>query len=298
MIKLGIVSLESTHVDAFCRIFNSDSTDPWHLEGAQVVALCSQDNSPERIEQLRVEHNIQTVLTSPADLVPIVDAAMVLGRDGSRHLAQATPFLQAGKPCFVDKPLALSVDDCTAMVNLAIDAGAPLMSASGLRYSDELAAAFEEIGEEEIIHASLVGPGELYFYGIHLTDIVSAAMGSGVQCVSNLAEPGFDLIGLSFGDGRSASLQLLREAKARHQGELFTESGSVRFVVKDNIFYRRTMESFLGMVQSGEPPIMYEDLIEAVAVLVAADISASQGGRAVRLAELRPAREQMLPSLT
>lgn len=298
MIKLGIVSLESTHVDAFCRIFNSDSSDAWHLQGAQVVALCSQDNAPERVEELRSAHRIETVLTSPADLVPIVDAALILGRDGSRHLAQAAPFLEAGKPCFVDKPFALTVDDCTAMVNLAIDSGAPLMSASGLRYSDELAAALDEIDEEEVIHASLVGPGELYFYGIHLTDIVNAVMGSGVQCVSNLAEPGFDLIGLSFGDGRSASLQLLREAKARHHGELFTASGSVSFAVEDQIFYRRTMESFLEMVETGEPPIMYEDLIEAVAVLVAADISASQGGRAVRLAEIRPGREQMLPSLS
>ena len=298
MINLGIVSLESTHVDAFCRIFNSDSTDPWHLEGAQVVALCSQDNAAERIRELQDTYRIETVLTEPRDLASLVDAALVLGRNGSRHLEQSAPFLEAGNPCFVDKPLALTVDDATAMVNLAMDSGAPLMSASGLRYADELAAALEEIGEEEVIHASLVGPGELYFYGIHLTDVLSAVMGPGVQCVSNLAEPGFDLLSVSFGDGRSASLQLLREAKGYHSGELFTVEGSVRFVVDDNIFYRRTMESFLAMVETGEPPIMYEDMIECIAVLVAADISASQGGRAVRLAEIRPGREKMLPSLS
>ena len=167
----------------------------------------------------------------------------------------------------------------------------------GLRYSEELAAALDEIGEEEVIHASLIGPGELFFYGIHLTDVVNAVMGGGVEGVSNLAERGFDLINITFGDGRSASLQLLREARGQHQGELFTAGLSVRFVVRDRIFYRRTMERFLAMVETGEPPIRYEDMIEAVAVLVAADISASQGGRVVRLAELRPAREQMVPSL-
>lgn len=297
MIRLGIVSLESTHVDAFCRVFNSEASDPWHLEGAQVVALCNQDNAPDRVEQLRSQHNIQTVVNSPADLLPLVDAALILSRDGSRHLEQAAPFLEAGKPCFVDKPFALTVDDCSAMVTMALNSGAPLMSASALRYSDELAAALEQVGEEEIIHAALVGPGELYFYGIHLSDVVNAAMGPGVQAVCNLGEPGFDLISLSYGDGRSATMQLLREAKAKHHGELFTETGSVSFAIEDTIYYRRTMESFLRMVETGEPPVMYEDMIEAIAVLVAADISAAQGGRAVRLAEIRPAREQMLPAL-
>ncbi len=298
MIKLGIVSVESTHVDAFCRIFNSDSSDPWNLEGAQIVALCNQDNAPERVAELQETYNIETVVTEPRDLEPMVDAAMVLGRDGSRHLEQAAPFLEAGKPCFVDKPMTHTVDDATELVNIAVDNGAALMSASGLRYCDELTAALDDLGDEEVIHASLIGPGELYFYGIHLTDVISAVMGPGVQCVSNLAEVGFDLLSVSFGDGRSASLQLLREAKGAHHGELITSQRSVDFVVEGKLFYLRTMERFLAMAEGGEPPIPYEDMIEAVAVLVAADISASQGGRAVRLGELRPAREQMVPSLT
>ncbi len=258
MISLGIVSLESTHVDAFCRIFNSDSAEPSHLDGAQVVALCSQDNSPQRIEELKAEFEIETVLYSPADLVPIVDAALMLGRDGSRHVEQAMPFLEAGKPCFVDKPFAHDLDDARAMVDA----------------------------------------GELYFYGIHLTDLLNAVMGPGVECVANLAESDFDLLSVSFGDGRSASLQLLRNAKAGHHGELFTEAGSVSFVVESKAFYRSTMAEFLRMIETGEPPIDYEDTIETVAMLVAADLSAQQGGRPVRLAELRPGREHMAPSVS
>ncbi len=297
MISLGIVSLESTHVDAFCRIFNSDSAEPSHLDGAQVVALCSQDNSPQRIEELKAEFEIETVLYSPADLVPIVDAALMLGRDGSRHVEQAMPFLEAGKPCFVDKPFAHDLDDARAMVDAAVENEAPLMSCSGLRFSDELATALEQL-DGEVLHASLIGPGELYFYGIHLTDLLNAVMGPGVECVANLAESDFDLLSVSFGDGRSASLQLLRNAKAGHHGELFTEAGSVSFVVESKAFYRSTMAEFLRMIETGEPPIDYEDTIETVAMLVAADLSAQQGGRPVRLAELRPGREHMAPSVS
>ena len=297
MIRLGIVALESTHVDAFCRIFNSDSSEPTHLEGAAVVALCNQDNAPERVAELQEQWRIEIVVGEPRDLLGMVDAALVCSRDGAQHLRQAEPFLEEGLPVFVDKPFALDLDDANDMIALALESGAPVMSASGLRYADEFTTALDEINDAEVVHANLVGPGELYFYGIHLSDMLNAAMGPGVQAVSDLAEVEFDLISVSFGDGRSASLQLLREAHGRHHGELFTAEGSVRFEIVEYTFYQRTMQQFLAMIDNGEPPILYEDMLEALAVLVAADRSQRQGGRTVRLAELRSDRESLQPTI-
>ena len=297
MIRLGIVSLESTHVDAFCRVFNSDSSEPTHLEGAVVVALCNQDNDPARIAQLQQEWGIEVIVPNPRDLLGMVDAALICGRDGSRHLEQARPFIEAGLPVFVDKPMALSLDDAQDLLGLALEHGAPVMSASGLRYSEELEAALDEIGDDEIVHANLIGPGELFFYGIHLTDILNAAMGPGVQAVSNLGELEFDLISVSYADGRSASLQLLRDPAPRHQGQLFTSEGSVRFEIHANTFYMRTMQQFLAMIETGEPPIQYEDMLEALVVLLAAQRSQQQNGRVVRLSEMRSTRESMQPTI-
>ena len=297
MIRLGIVSLESTHVDAFCRIFNSDSSEPEHLEGAVIVALCNQDNDPARIAQLQQQWGVEIIVPNPRDLLGMVDAALVCGRDGSRHFEQAAPFLAEGLPVFVDKPMALGLDDAQDLLGLALETGAPVMSASGLRYSEEFEAALDELGDDEIVHANLIGPGELFFYGIHLTDMLNAAMGPGVQGVSNLGEMEFDLISVSYADGRSASLQLLRDPAPRHQGQLFTSNGSASFAIHAHSFYMRTMRQFLAMIESGEPPIDYEDMLEALVVLLAAQRSQQQGGRAVRLSELRSARESMQPTI-
>ncbi|MEA3247317.1 MAG: Gfo/Idh/MocA family oxidoreductase, partial [Gemmatimonadota bacterium] len=184
MIQLGIVSLESTHVDAFCRIFNSDSSEPTHLEGAVVVALCDQGNDPDRVAQLQHEWEIEIVVSTPRDLLPMVDAALVCSRDGALHYQQAAPFLEEAMPVFIDKPLAVHIDDADDIIDLALEGGAPLMSASGLRYAEELAAALDEVGDDEIVHADLIGPGELFFYGIHLADMLNAIMGPGVQAVA------------------------------------------------------------------------------------------------------------------
>ena len=42
-------------------------------------------------------------------LIPLVDAAMMLGRDGAKHCAQTLPFLKARTPCFVDKPFPVLI---------------------------------------------------------------------------------------------------------------------------------------------------------------------------------------------
>jgi predicted dehydrogenase len=297
MIKLGIVSLESTHVDAFCKVFNSDSSEPTHLEGAVVAALCNQDDDPARIASLQQEWEIEVVVESPRDMLGMVDAALVCSRDGSVHHDQAEPFLEEGLPVFVDKPFALNIDDAQDMLRLALSTGAPLMSASGLRYAEEVEAALEEIGDDEIVHANLIGPGELFFYGIHLSDVLNAAMGPGVEAVANLGEVEFDLLSVTYGDGRSASLQLLRDPAPRHQGKFFTTDGSASFEIHAHTFYMRMMEQFLAMVETGEPPVAYEDMLEAVLVLLAADRSQKQNGRAVQLTEIRSDRESLQPTI-
>ncbi|MFW5866373.1 MAG: Gfo/Idh/MocA family protein [Armatimonadota bacterium] len=297
MIKLGIVSLESTHVDAFCRTFNSDSSEPTHLEGAVVAALCNQDDDPARIATLQQEWGIEVIVERPRDLLGLVDAALICSRDGSRHYEQAAPFLEEGMPVFVDKPFALNLDDAQDMLGLALSTGAPVMSASGLRYAEEIEAALNEIDDEEIVHANLIGPGELFFYGIHLTDVLNAAMGPGIEAVSNVGEVEFDLISVTYGDGRSASLQLLRDPAPRHQGTFFAADRTARFEIHAHTFYMRMMRQFLAMIETGEPPIAYEDMLEAIIVLLAAKRSQEQGGRAVRLAEVRSGRESQQPTI-
>jgi len=290
MKKLGIVALESSHVDAFCRILNLEDEE-WHVPGARVVALCPQDNPPERVAELRGKYGVDRVVSTPEELVPLVDAALMLGRDGGRHAAQALPFLQAGKPCFVDKPLALNVEDADTMLRAAEASGAPLMSCSAIRYSLELEAARDRLAALGTIrHCSLCGPGELFFYGVHLADLLVSLMGSGVQAVADLREAMADLVTVSYGAGRTAALQVLRGAAVGFHVQLVGTEGRFETEIADAHFYRACMAAFAQMLKTGQEPIPHEEMSVVVAVLVAADRSARQGGRPVRLAEVFPER--------
>jgi len=288
MKRLGIVALESSHVDAYCRIFNLPE-DEWHLDGAQVVALCSQDNTQERIDELCAKFGIETVVDTPQALVPLVDAAMMLGRDGAQHCEQTLPSLRAGKPCFVDKPFAHSMEDAALMVETARANFAPITTSSSLRYALEIDAAAEQIAAlGELRHCSLIGPGELFFYGIHLTDVLMRLMGPGVEAVSNLREESIDLISASYGDGRSASLQVLRNTAYVFALTLIGTKGTLDLHPHDPRNYVVQMQAFLRMLETGEEPVPEAEMLEAIKILVAADRSAQQGGRVVRLAEVYP----------
>lgn len=171
--RIGIVGTESSHVDHYVRLLNVLRR---HGE-ARVVALWGDE--PVRTADVAAAGGIERVVDSPEALVGLVDAAIVADRDGGLHRAHAEPFLAAGLPVYVDKPLACDVADAEAMLAAARSSGAPLTSYSALRWTaetDALLDALRDTGGPQVVMAS--GPadsaseyGGIFFYGIHVVEL-------------------------------------------------------------------------------------------------------------------------------
>lgn len=87
-----------------------------------------------------------------------VDAAILLEKDGGRHLELARPFIERGLPVYVDKPFTSTVKDAEALVKLTEKHGAAVFAGSALRQTKEMAEAKA---------AGLgAGPKVVYSYGI------------------------------------------------------------------------------------------------------------------------------------
>jgi len=65
---------------------------------------------------------------------------MIESVDGRQHLEQVKQALASGKPLWIDKPLASSLEDAREILRLAKDAGVPWFSASALRYGKDVDA--------------------------------------------------------------------------------------------------------------------------------------------------------------
>ena len=77
--------------------------------------------SPERIEGFTEQMKKFGVplVDKPADMIGKVDGMLIESVDGTVHLERATPFLEAGIPCFIDKPFTCSVADAKKIIELA-----------------------------------------------------------------------------------------------------------------------------------------------------------------------------------
>lgn len=154
--NLALIGAESYHARAFGEIFNVFRL----VRGVRVTHIWGETEELAREKALigQVPH----LVSHPEEVLGQVDGALILLRDGGRHLAAARPFLKAGVPVFVDKPVANTVRDVRALLRLREQAGVPIMTGSSIplqRSALAMKAAVKQAGT--LLAAQIVGPGTL-----------------------------------------------------------------------------------------------------------------------------------------
>jgi len=139
------------------------------LPGAEIAYVC--DSNPELLETLTRRYPAVTGTTQFADILedPTVDAVVIATPVGT-HFNLASAALRAGKHVFVEKPLAGSSGDASALIELASERDLVLMPGHTFLYSPPVRAIKELIDAGDL--------GEIYFIstsrvnlGLHQTDV-------------------------------------------------------------------------------------------------------------------------------
>lgn len=290
--KAGIIGLDTSHVIAFTKAFN-DPKVAEDLAPVKIVAAfpggsrdnpSSWDRVPKYTEQIRgmgVE-----IVPSIAELLKKVDVVFLESVDGRPHLEQARPVIAAGKPLFIDKPMAASLADVLEIFRLAKEAKVPCFSSSSLRFSpDTLAVRNGKYGE--IRRATAWGPynkephhPDLFWYGIHGVEILYTVMGTGCQTVTRVAEE--KVVG-QWANGREGTYvsNKLRGGKASYGFDVEGTEG--KGVGGGYSSYRNLLVEIVKFFQTGKPPVAAEETIELIAFMEAADESKRQGGKPVSI---------------
>src|SRR5206468_2203099 len=134
-----------SHAVEFTRRLNHKGIvqDQW-VDGARVVVACAGESrmAPERIPGFKKEMEQLGVplVDQPTDLIGQVDGVMIESLEGGVHHERARPFLQAGLPCFIDKPFTCSVADAKKIATLSARHQVGVFSSSSLRYAPEVVA--------------------------------------------------------------------------------------------------------------------------------------------------------------
>src|SRR5690606_31769555 len=138
-IRIGIVGL-AVHSAAFSQILNDPNKTP-DLNGCRITALYHPKGNPDvdftkeqldGVERDVVEMGVK-VVGSMDELLAMVDVVMIETNDGRPHLEQVMPVFKAGKPVFIDKPIAASLKGVVEILDQASKFNVPVFSSSGLR---------------------------------------------------------------------------------------------------------------------------------------------------------------------
>ena len=130
MIRLGILDFDTSHVVEFTRRLNHKgiAEDQW-VDGAEVVIGCPGESKimPERIPGYADEMKKLGValVDKPEEMIGKVDGMLIESQEGGPHWERARPFLEAGLPCYIDKPFTCGVADARKIVDLANDMDEP-----------------------------------------------------------------------------------------------------------------------------------------------------------------------------
>jgi predicted dehydrogenase len=252
------------------------------LGGLEVSAIW--DENTEEARRLATLARIPEVLERAADAIGRADGVMICDDVTMTHQKRARPFLEAGMPTFIDKPLSPDPAEAAEIIALARAAGAPMMSCSALRYARELLEAKERVAAlGKIRCATGTAPNELVFYGIHALELVHSVFGPGVEWVQNIGEDDFALVRCAYPDGASIMLQVLgpRGWPGMH-GCFYGEHGGVHVQVEDAAaFYGNMIRVFARMVETRELPIPLDTTLEIIRILAAGKRSQQQRGRRI-----------------
>jgi predicted dehydrogenase len=136
-----------------------------NLEGAELAWCC--DGRPEVRERLAAVHRNAHFTGDLDDLLADESLdAVVVATPVPTHADLAVRVLQAGKHCFVEKPLALSVADAERAVAASREADRVLMVGHLLQYHPGVAklkeiAASGELGDIHYIYSNRLNLGQL-----------------------------------------------------------------------------------------------------------------------------------------
>jgi hypothetical protein len=278
---------------AFTEIFNDPDAGN-DLKGYKVVAAYpkgSEDikTSVERLPAFtdEMEHLGIKIVSSIDELLTVVDVVMLETNDGRMHLEQAKPVFESGKRLFIDKPLAASLDEVVAIIELAKSHHAQMFTSSSLRYFDN-AADLKRIGK--VTGADTFSPAtmeeshaDLYWYGIHGVELLFTIMGPGCKLVRRIYTEGTDLVTGIWKDNRIGSFRGIRTGKTEYGGTVFGEHGLLTIVPGKDYGYRKLMTRVAQFFDSGIPPVSVDETLEIFAFMTAAEESSSKAGEPVDL---------------
>lgn len=276
--RIGIIGAENSHAAAIAKELNIAKTPA----GFAVTHLWGE--TPEFAAKTAEAGKIPTIVADPAEMLGNIDGLMVDHRDGAYHLPAARPFVEAGIPVFVDKPISTSLTEAREFLRSRKERGVAVTTLSSIPHQaciGQIRRKLGEIGAVRSVH--LNGPGDphsryggIFFYGIHQVDLMVALFGTQAESAAAVIN-GTTFAGVvTYPDGLNVTIGM-PGAKKFSITAVGVNGGFHEAIAMDASPYAATTELFTQMFRTGVEPFDDARMLAPIAVLEALRDAADTG---------------------
>lgn len=294
--RIGIIGLDTSHSIAFTQLLNKPGAKN-EYRNYKVLAAYPQGSRDiesavsripvytDEIKKMGVE-----IVDSIEELLSKTDVILLETNDGRLHLQQAIQVIKAGRPLFIDKPLAASLKDAMAIFDAAEKYRVPVFSSSALRFMKDVQdIAKGKIGK--VTGADTYSPAyiekthpDFFWYGIHGIEILFSVMGAGCKTVSRIHTEDTDVAVGTWADGRIGTFRGIRSGRKDFGGTVFGENDIATLGQFKG--YEDLLIAITTFFETGIAPVSSKETLEIIAFMEAAEESKHKGGTVISIDSL------------
>ena len=287
MIRIGGVNIDVSHPLAFSKYLQQDNR-------ARYVAVYNDGfRGDDEVEGFIKNFNLEKRCNSIGELADMVDIGFVQSCNWNNHLKQAMPFIERGKPVFIDKPMVGSLADCRKLEELVAN-GAVIIGSSSLRYCDEV-VAFNNQSEEEcgkIMNIYGTAGVDEFNYAIHIVEAIGGIVGSKAKSCKFVGATALDgktseTFSIRFENGIIANYTTFQGTWQPCEVVIMTTTQTHQFRVDTSQIYRALLDQICDFMETGDSNLVsITELTESVKIMLAGSISRKNSGSEIKLADI------------
>lgn len=284
MFRIGILGSDNSHALAFSQLCNiPDANGNYAYDDVRIVAIYGNDDDPTHTKEVAEAGKIEFIAEKPEDFFGKVDAVMVVYRRGSYHVPAILPFIEAGLPVWIDKPIAACREDIDALRAAYEKNNALITGGSTVKYCYDVLTMQNRINSGffgKVFGGNMNFPGDtaseydgVYFYASHLVEMMLAIFGyDRLKSVtaSSVASNRFAVI------ANYEDCQVTLNYTQYMPDYFLTVYGSERSITTQmdiSAIYKLGFDKFVEMLRTKKMPLSFDELVKPVYIIEAIDKS-------------------------
>lgn len=287
MYKIGCVNIDTSHPACF-----AGKMKEFELDMRYSCIFNDGFRSDGEVENFMKNNSIDKRHESLEEMAREVDIAFIHDCNWDKHIEHAMPFIKAGKPVFIDKPVVGSLKDCLRLKEL-VKKGAGIIGSSSARYVECLADLKNKIAEAGEMIATVFGTSGVdeFNYGVHIMEGIHGLLGAGAYStrylgVSNSVNKPAEQYLTKWNNGVQVIYQTQTGQWQPFHVVVTTDKTIHHVQVDTGKLYISLLKKIEAFLKNGAPMASMDELVETVKIYLAGKKSREMHGQEIALQSL------------